>query len=93
MPELIDMGSLQLKFLRSKDDTAGSLDMFRMFVPPSGQRWTTSERQERRGTSAAIALVEAAGRPMAFAGEYVRCSTKGELENRIADGVRARLRP
>jgi hypothetical protein len=38
-------------------------------------------------------LVEAVGRPMAFAGEYVRCSTKGELEQRIADGARAQLRP
>ncbi len=37
-------------------------------------------------------LVEAVGRPMAFAGEYVRCSTKGELEQRIADGARKQLK-
>ncbi|HEX9485243.1 MAG TPA: hypothetical protein VF929_11710 [Gemmatimonadaceae bacterium] len=36
-------------------------------------------------------LVEAVARPLAFAGEYVRCSTKGELEERIAAIVRAHL--
>jgi hypothetical protein len=38
-------------------------------------------------------LVEASGRPMAFAGEAVRCSTTGELERRIAGAVKAQLRP
>lgn len=43
------------------------------------------------GGASVSTLVEAAGRPMAFAGEYVRCSTKGELESRIVDGVKAQL--
>jgi hypothetical protein len=30
MVEIINLGSLQLRFLQSKDDTAGSLDMFEM---------------------------------------------------------------
>jgi quercetin dioxygenase-like cupin family protein len=30
-----DLGSLQLKFLQSKDDTGGSLDMFEMTLQPN----------------------------------------------------------
>ena len=38
MPELIDIGpSLKLKFLRSKDETAGSLDLFEMIVQPNAR--------------------------------------------------------
>jgi quercetin dioxygenase-like cupin family protein len=37
MSELINMGGMQLKFLYSKDDTAGSLDMFEMIVQPNGR--------------------------------------------------------
>ena len=37
MPEIIHIGPLELRFLRSKHDTDGSLDMFEMVVPPSGQ--------------------------------------------------------
>src|SRR6266852_6376497 len=37
MPELINMGSLQLKFLHSKDDTGGSLDMFEMTLQPNAR--------------------------------------------------------
>jgi hypothetical protein len=45
------------------------------------------------GATSIGTLVEAAGRPMAFAGEYVRCTTKGELESRIAESVKALLKP
>jgi len=37
MPELINMGSLQLKFLHSKQDTGGSLDMFEMTLQPNAR--------------------------------------------------------
>lgn len=37
MPELIQVGSMQLRFLRSKHDTGGGLDMFEMTVPPGGR--------------------------------------------------------
>jgi quercetin dioxygenase-like cupin family protein len=37
MPEIINFGSLQLKFLQSKDDTAGSLDMFEMTLQPNAR--------------------------------------------------------
>jgi len=37
MPETINLGSLQLKFLQSKDDTAGSLDMFEMTLQPNAR--------------------------------------------------------
>ena len=43
------------------------------------------------GTTKLSTSVTAVGRPMAFAGEYVKCSTKGALEATIADAVNARL--
>ena len=37
MPEIIDFGSLRLKFLQSKDDTAGGIDVFEMTVQPNAR--------------------------------------------------------
>ena len=37
MPELINLGALQLKFLQSKDDTFGSLDLFEMTLQPNAR--------------------------------------------------------
>jgi quercetin dioxygenase-like cupin family protein len=37
MPEIINLGWLQLKFLQSKEDTAGSLDMFEMTLQPNAR--------------------------------------------------------
>jgi quercetin dioxygenase-like cupin family protein len=37
MSELINMGSLELKFLHSKEDTGGSLDMFEMTLQPNAR--------------------------------------------------------
>ena len=37
MVEIINLGSLQLRFLQSKDDTAGSLDMFEMTLQPNAR--------------------------------------------------------
>ena len=37
MPEIINLGALQLTFLRSKDDTAGSLDLFEMTLQPNAR--------------------------------------------------------
>ena len=37
MAEIINLGSLRLKFLQSKDDTAGSLDMFEMTLQPNAR--------------------------------------------------------
>jgi quercetin dioxygenase-like cupin family protein len=37
MPEIIRIGTMELRFLRSKHDTNGGLDLFEMTVPPSGQ--------------------------------------------------------
>lgn len=52
---------------------------------------TTHVQPGSNGTSTVSTLVEAAGRPMAFSGEYTRCSTLGSLESAITDGVRKRL--
>jgi hypothetical protein len=35
--------------------------------------------------------VEPMGKPAAFSGEYIRCSSTGALESRIADAVKSRL--
>ena len=35
--EVIDFGALKVKFLRSKEDTSGSLDLFEMTVMPDGR--------------------------------------------------------
>jgi hypothetical protein len=35
--------------------------------------------------------VEPMGKPTAFSGEYIRCSSTGVLESRLADAIKARL--
>jgi quercetin dioxygenase-like cupin family protein len=37
MPDIIRMAGLELRFLQSKDDTAGSLDVFEMTVQPNAR--------------------------------------------------------
>lgn len=37
MPEIIRIGGLELRFLHSKEDTGGSLDMFEMSAPPNAR--------------------------------------------------------
>ena len=37
MPEIIRIGSIELRFLKSKHDTAGSLDMFEMICKPKAR--------------------------------------------------------
>lgn len=53
----------------------------------------TTQVSSESATSTSIATtVDAAARPLAFAQEYARCSSKGILEQRIAEAVRNRLR-
>lgn len=53
---------------------------------------TTQVQSGPTQSSAAIStLLEAAGRPMAFSGEYTRCSSLGALESAINDAVRKKL--
>jgi quercetin dioxygenase-like cupin family protein len=44
--ELIRMGALEIRFLRSKHDTGGALDMFELLVPP-GARVPVAHYHER----------------------------------------------
>lgn len=37
MPEIINMGSIKLRFLQSKGETAGSIDMFEMTLAPDAR--------------------------------------------------------
>jgi hypothetical protein len=52
MPEIINLGSLQLKLLQSKQDTAGSLDMSRMTLQPNSQARATYDSLAVAGQSA-----------------------------------------
>lgn len=49
--------------------------------------------QVRAGDAGTVigTTVEPMGKPAAFSGEYIRCSSTGVLETRLADAVRARL--
>lgn len=51
---------------------------------------TSQVRASDAGSSLAT-TVEAMGKPVAFSGEYIRCSSTGVLEARIADAVKAGL--
>jgi quercetin dioxygenase-like cupin family protein len=37
MAELIEVGAMQLRFLRTKHDTGGALDMFEVVIPPNSR--------------------------------------------------------
>jgi hypothetical protein len=50
----------------------------------------THLKAENGGTTLST-TVEAMGKPVAFAGEYIRCSSTGVLESRLADAVKSRL--
>jgi len=52
---------------------------------------TTQVRPKDQGSTLSTFL-EAAARPAAFSGEYVRCSSLGTLEAAIVNGVRSRLK-
>jgi hypothetical protein len=52
---------------------------------------THAETGKAPGSTAVSTLLEAAGRPMAFAGEYTKCSTLGALESAINDALRKKL--
>jgi hypothetical protein len=52
----------------------------------------TTQVQPKGQGSTLSTFVEAAGRPMAFSGEYIKCPSLGALEAAIAAGVRDRLK-
>ena len=52
---------------------------------------TTQVRPKDQGSTLSTFL-EAAARPAAFSGEYIRCSSLGTLEAAIVNGVRSRLK-
>ncbi|MGY3507017.1 MULTISPECIES: cupin domain-containing protein [unclassified Bradyrhizobium] len=37
MAELINVGAMQLRFLRTKDNTSGALDLFEVMIPPNSR--------------------------------------------------------
>jgi hypothetical protein len=49
MPEIIRMGGLEPRFLHSKEDTDGNLDMFEMSVQPSAPDADDAQRLLRTG--------------------------------------------
>jgi hypothetical protein len=52
----------------------------------------TTHVQPKDQGSTVSTMVEAAARPMAISGEYVKCSSLGNLESSIVAGVRSRLK-
>jgi hypothetical protein len=52
----------------------------------------TTQVQPKDQGSTLSTMLEAAGRPMAFSGEYVKCPSLGVLEAAILAGVRDRLK-
>jgi hypothetical protein len=52
---------------------------------------TSQVKEAEGGGSSLLTTVEAMAKPVAFSGEYIRCSSTGALEARIADAVKARL--
>lgn len=53
----------------------------------------TQVQPGRSGTATVATTVQASGRPVAFSGEYVRCASKGVLESRLVDRLKAQLPP
>jgi hypothetical protein len=51
---------------------------------------TQVESHDKNATTIGT-VVEAVGRPMAFSGEYVRCSSRGALEEAIVDELKRQL--
>jgi hypothetical protein len=52
----------------------------------------TTQVQPKDAGSTISTLLEAAGRPMAISGDYIKCSSLGALESAILAGVRDRLK-
>lgn len=52
----------------------------------------TTQVQPKGQGSTVSTFIEAAGRPAAFSGEYVKCPSLGALETAIVTGVRDRLK-
>jgi hypothetical protein len=78
LPRLIDCGTTQGG--PSADTYDIRLSVLTQVSPTEG------------GGSSIITTVDAMGRPVAFSGEYVRCTSTGSLETRIADAIQAQLR-
>ena len=52
----------------------------------------TTQVQPKDNGSVLSTLIEAAGRPMAVSGDYIKCTSLGTLEAAISAGVRDRLK-
>jgi hypothetical protein len=77
LSKFIDCGSTQ--GFPSADEYDVSLSVLTQIEP------------DKSGQTSIATRIAAAGRPMAFAGEYTSCTTKGLLESSIADGVTRQL--
>jgi hypothetical protein len=49
------------------------------------------ESDEATGDTKLMTLLESMGKPVAFSGDYSRCSTRGVLEARLRDAVKAQI--
>lgn len=62
-------------------------DSYEVFLTVSTQLSTSAD-----GGTTIVSMVDGAARPLNFAQEYARCTSKGALEQRITDAVKLRLR-
>jgi hypothetical protein len=52
----------------------------------------THVSEDKSGMTSITTVIQASARPMQFAGESVRCTSKYVLETAIVDGIKARLK-
>lgn len=78
LSRFIECGSTQI------GDNADSYDVFLTVS-------STVRRDPDTGLATLETLFESQAKPVAFSREYARCSTKGVLEQRIVEAVRAQL--
>ena len=78
LSRFIDCGSTQI------GDNADSYDIYLTVV-------ARLEEEKTSGLTTLYTTFEAMARPIAFSREYSRCSSRGVLEKRLADAVKAQL--
>lgn len=82
------LGSIPMRRILDCGSQMGdpNADLFQIIMSVSSE-----VRDNGDGSSTLSTVVQATGRPVQFAGNDVRCSPTGELENRIANALKLKL--
>jgi len=83
------LGDIALSRLLDCGNTQGgpSADTYEVFL----SILTKVQPGTEAGTTIVATTIDAQARPVSFAGEYVRCGSKGELEQRVLNSVKWEL--